>query len=146
MPELDVDQPDFVCQTSLSAVFGRLLAALRADLGTSQRAFRAAAGLKPGALERLETGLAVANLGHLFKVVKALRKADPWGDARAPDGLDVTPGKLVGALSRCAALLRSRRVGVYLEGPPWDDLPELELPRLDRLIAPVVEECLAEWA
>jgi len=131
-------------QVSISALFGRILAGLRADKGLTQRDFRQLSRMRPGAIERLETGRATLSVGHLIKAARVFQDPEllPLEDGEALD-LSLSSTDLLRLLLRCATHLREQHgVRVYLEGRPYDDLEELVPPRLDRLIAEVIDEYL----
>lgn len=119
-----------IAQTSLSLVFGRALAAVRKDAGYSQRELLKDAGMRPGSIARLETGKATATIAQIIKLEETLR-----------DVLHA-PGTLQQILSLCVDELRDRRIHVLVEQRPDPDIPELRPQRLDRIIAPVIDEWL----
>jgi len=119
-----------VVQTTISLVFGRVLAAVRKDAGYSQRRLLRKARMRPGSIARLETGKATGTIAQIFKLETAL--------------YDVLhgPGTLQQLLAQCVSKLRARRILVLVEQQPDPDLPKLEPQRLDRLIAPVIDDWL----
>ena len=135
--------PEWKAQTSLSAVFGRVLALLRQEKGVTQREFRKLAKMKPGAIERLETGLATATLPHLYKVSRGLRSDEKVAAKKPrPAVIEVGVDGLLKLLDDCARELGDRGFRVYMEGPAKDEQEEMDAARLDRVIGVVVEAWL----
>ena len=136
-------EPEWKAQTPLSAVFGRVLALLRQEKGVSQREFRKLAKMKPGAIERLETGLATATLPHLYKVSRGLRSDEKVAAKKPrPAVIEVGVDGLLKLLDDCARELGDRGFRVYMEGPAKDEQEEMDSARLDRVIGVVVEAWL----
>jgi transcriptional regulator with XRE-family HTH domain len=135
--------PEWKAQTSLSAVFGRVLALLRQEKGVTQREFRKLAKMKPGAIERLETGLATATLPHLYKVSRGLRSDEKVAAKKPrPAVIEVGVDGLLKLLDDCARELGDRGFRVYMEGPAKGEQEEMDAARLDRVIGVVVEAWL----
>ena len=133
----------WLSQVSLNVLFGRILVALRQEKGLTQRQFGRLSKMKPGAIQRLETGRATLSVAHVVKAARAFKAPDllPLDDGEAID-LELSSFDLLALLFKCSRHLRQLCHRVYLEGPAWDDLEELEPPRIDRLIAPVIEAYL----
>jgi len=135
-----VSDPEWKAHTSLSAVFGRVLALLRQEKGVTQREFRKLAKMKPGAIERLETGLATATLPHLYKVSRGLRSDEKVSAKKPrPAVIEVGVDGLLKLLDDCARELGDRGFRVYMEGPAKDGQEEMDSTRIDRVIGGVVE-------
>ena len=130
-------------QVSFNVLFGRILVALRQEKGLTQREFGRLSKMKPGAIQRLETGRATLSVAHVVKAARAFKEPDllPLDDGVAID-LELNSFDLLELLFDCAKHLKKLGHRVYLEGPAWKEPEELEAPRIDRLIAPVIEEYL----
>lgn len=118
----------------LSTIFGRIVAALREELHQPQAQRAALIGWDPGVLSRVESGRNTATIDHIVELGVTFTQA----------GLVDRPGDLLDLTERAVRSLQRRgHRAVYGVLPRPDEAP-IEAPELDRIVAAVVDEWIAE--
>ena len=120
-----------ITRIALTKVLGRLIAAVRQELGASQASFAEMLRMSQSGLARLEIGEAKVNIDVLWVLRRPLRQ------------IDLFPSDLLDCLEDAAKRLRHQGVRVS-RNPPDDPQTEASLALVDRVVGACLQDLITD--